>query len=199
MISVHSVAWCLAVLAASTGCTESGKTTPAQAADREDTRPAIVNAPRDGLDLWWMPTNQNDVGDGAEIKIKIDAVSAPGTSMMVATQTLAADGIPLHLHTFEEEVLYVVKGRGTVIVGDGEEVPVEPGSLLYVPQGNWHGVRNSDPNDRLEVLMVTTPAGPRGLAEFFRETGVPPGHPPINLSDEEILARFKEYGMEIPQ
>ncbi len=147
-----------------------------------------------------MPASSDDLGDGALINIKIDRVSVPYASMMVATQTLAADGIPVHLHTFEDELIYVVSGRGAAVVGDGrKEVPIKAGSVLYVPTGEWHGVSNADPEQRMEILLVTTPVGAGGLEDFFRKTGVRPGHPPLDLSEEEFLALFSQYGMELPE
>ncbi len=119
---------------------------------------------------------------------------------MIATQTLGASGIPVHLHTFENELLYVAAGKGSAIVGeDRREIPIEAGSVLYVPTGAWHGLRNEDPAQRVEVLVVTTPAEEGGLGDFFRAASVSPGHPPLNLPEAEFLALFSEYGMRLPE
>ncbi len=158
--------------------------------------PAVVSAPEEGLELLWAPMNKDDLDDAALIKIKIDRISVPYASMMVATQTLAPDGIPVHFHTFEDELIYVVGGQGAAIVGDDrKEIPIEAGSVLYVPTGEWHGVRNADPDEPMDILLVTTPVKAGGLEDFFRKTGVLPGHPPLGLSEEEFLAMFSKYGM----
>ena len=182
------------------GCTESSETSLQQKDARIDERPAVISAPEEGLELWYLPTSRDDLGEGALINIKIDRVSVPYTSMMVVTQTLAADGIPVHLHTFEDELIYVASGHGKAIVGDDrKEIPIEPGSVLYVPTGQWHGVSNADPDERMEVLVVTTPVSAGGLGDFFRKASVRPGHPPLDLSEEEFLALFSQYGMEVPE
>ena len=68
-------------------CTESSETSLQQKEARMDERPAVISAPAEGLELWWMPTSRDDLGEGALINIKIDRVSVPYASMMVATQT----------------------------------------------------------------------------------------------------------------
>ncbi len=82
----------------------------------------------------------------------------------LGTQRLPAGrGIPLHIHDGEDEVLYVVSGRGVGVVGRVER-EVVPGSLLYVPQGAWHGVRASED---VEILWVVSPPN---FAQYLRES-----------------------------
>ena len=137
------------------GCAASNNMSPR---DQSNQR-AVVLGPSEGTELWNQPSSQNAVGDGSVVTLKIDRVSVPYSGIMVAVQTLAADGIPVHAHTFEEELLYVVRGRGFAVVGEGrEEISLEPGSVVFVPPEEWHGIRNADPRDRMELLVVTTPS-----------------------------------------
>ena len=66
---------------------------------------------------------------------------------------------PQSPHT-EDELYYVVAGRGIVSVGD-ETRPVVPGSLVFVPASAPH--RFHDIAERLELLVMFGPAegGPR--------------------------------------
>jgi hypothetical protein len=50
----------------------------------------------------------------------------------------------------------------------------------------------------MDILLVTTPVKPSGLGDFFRFATVQPGHPPLNLPEEEFLKLVKKYGMEVP-
>ena len=185
--------------AVAAGCTESGETPRDRRAGQNDEHPVVARAPDEGEELWLQPTSRENLGEGALVNVKIDRISVPYTTMMVATQTLAASGIPVHLHTFEDEVIYVISGRGAAIVGnDHEEVPLEPGSVVYIPTGQWHGLRNADPNRRMEILLVTTPVTDGGFGDFFRNATVRPGHPPLDLSEEEFLGLISQYGMEVP-
>ena len=169
-------------------------------ASQEVEHPVVVRGPDEGEVRWFQPASSDDLGEGAIFNIKVDRISVPFARMMIATQTLGASGIPVHLHTFEDELLYVVAGEGAAIVGeDRREIPVETGSVLYVPTSAWHGLTNADPAQRMEVLVVTTPAHEGGLGDFFLEASVSPGHPPLNLPEAEFLALFSEYGMRLPE
>jgi mannose-6-phosphate isomerase-like protein (cupin superfamily) len=54
----------------------------------------------------------------------------------------------------EDEVYYVISGRGTINV-DGEDRPVEPGSLVFVAAGVKH--RFHDIDEDLRVLVFWAP------------------------------------------
>ena len=139
------------------------------------------------------------MGKGALLNVKIDRISVPYTNMMVATQKLAASGIPVHSHTWEDEVIYVIKGKGFAVVNEEQTaVPIETGSVLYIPMGTWHGLRNADAKDRMDAMLITTPVKPNGLGDYFRFASVEPGHPPLNLPEEEFLKLVRKYGMEVP-
>ena len=62
-------------------------------------------------------------------------------------------GIALHIHDAEDEALYVISGRGIGVVGEVER-EVVPGSLIYVPQGAWHGIQCLE---EMEVLWIVSP------------------------------------------
>jgi mannose-6-phosphate isomerase-like protein (cupin superfamily) len=159
----------------------------------------VAVGPKDGVERWLGPDSADDLGAGARIVIKVDRISVPATSMMVAEQRLAASGIPVHAHVWEDEVIYILSGRGAAIVGpDQQEVPVEQGTTLYIPMGSWHGLVNDSETERMEALFVTTPVREGGLGDFFRNAGVKPGHPPMNIPPEEFVALLEQYGMVLP-
>jgi mannose-6-phosphate isomerase-like protein (cupin superfamily) len=161
--------------------------------------PIVAVGPGEGVVRWANPDSAAVLGSGALLNVKIDRLSVPHTTMMVATQKLAASGIPVHIHKWEDEVIYVIKGRGfAVINAEQTPVPIETGSVLYIPLGEWHGLKNVDPKDPMDVLLVTTPVKPNGLGDFFRFATVQPGHPPLNLPEAEFLKLVRQYGMEVP-
>lgn len=57
----------------------------------------------------------------------------------VVTFPPRSESIP-HTHANEEEVLYVLAGHGA-LVSDGNPIPLEPGSFVFVPPGVGHFVR----------------------------------------------------------
>ena len=161
--------------------------------------PIVAVGPDAGVVRWLQPDSATVLGAGALLHIKIDRISVPYTTMMVATQKLAASGIPVHSHTWEDEILYIIKGHGFAVINEDQtRLPIATGSVLYVPIGAWHGLQNADPKEPMDVLLVTTPVKPNGLGDFFRFATVQPGHPPLNLPEEEFLMLVRQYGMEVP-
>ena len=185
----------VAVLA---GCGETGRAADELAAVT-DRIPSTVIGPEGGEVRWYLPESANELGDGAEVRILVDSESVPHARLGAFVQTTGASGIPVHAHTWQAEILYVISGRGVALVGDGtEEVPLEPGSLVYVPDRSWHGVRNTDSDDRLKILLITNPPDGDALAGFFRNATTRPGEPPLDLSMEDVVALIETYGMELP-
>lgn len=159
----------------------------------------VAIGPDEGIERWLGPDAADDLGAGARIVIKVDRISVPATSLMVAEQRLAASGIPVHAHVWEDEVIYILSGHGAAIVGpDQQEVPVEKGTTLYIPMGSWHGLANASQTERMEALFVTTPVKEGGLGDFFRDATVKPGHPPMDLPLEELVELLEQYGMILP-
>jgi quercetin dioxygenase-like cupin family protein len=170
-------------------------------APAEERLPATVVGPEGTEVRWLMPASEDDLGGGIQARLMVDYTTVPHASMGAFVITSGATGILVHAHVMQAEVIYVISGHGVALTGeDGQdEVRVEPGSVLYVPEGAWHGFRNDDPDDRLEVLIITRPTHEGGLADFFRNAGTRPGEATLGLSYEEFIARLTQYGMEVPR
>ena len=104
----------------------------------------------------------------------IDVMFAPDRVRMdhpigLGTQTVAPGGhVREHLHDRNEEVIYVVSGRGRAVL-DGEPHPMVPGSAFFIGKNRRHMfVNESDQPLRFVWLIV-----PNGLEDFFRQIGRP--------------------------
>ncbi len=62
----------------------------------------------------------------------------------------------LHAHAGMDKVYQVIEGKGLFLL-EGEEVPMQTGALLVVPEGAAHGIRNTGA-ERLLVLAILAPA-----------------------------------------
>jgi quercetin dioxygenase-like cupin family protein len=62
-----------------------------------------------------------------------------------------------HVHPNQDEVFFCVEGHGAITFADREDVPIERGSVVFVPAGIRHGVATGD-RSRL-VLMFTKGPG----------------------------------------
>ncbi|NIN53609.1 MAG: cupin domain-containing protein [Nitrososphaeria archaeon] len=60
-----------------------------------------------------------------------------------------------HSHEKEEEIFYIVSGRGKVIVGD-EECKIDAGSCIYIPKNTVHQLINTG-DETLKVLAICSP------------------------------------------
>ena len=61
-----------------------------------------------------------------------------------------------HRHEKNVEVIYFLKGNGTIQVGD-ERANVEPGTAVFVPSGMEHITTNNSSEDMQFVYMFSPP------------------------------------------
>ena len=71
---------------------------------------------------------------------------------------------PVHAHPDCEQVYVVVAGRGRMIVG-GQEQDVRAGTLVFVPPGTEHAIRNPGPGTFVYV-SATSPPFPMPEGQF---------------------------------
>lgn len=103
------------------------------------------------------------------------------------TELPAGSDIIIHRHDITEEILYIHKGSGTLIVGD-EEIHVEEGATVYVPRGTYHGMQPQEGD--MTIAFVSTPPD---LVNFFRALGWHEGDEPKVLTPEEIQLLEQRY------
>ncbi len=148
-----------------------------------------------------LQSGEGDVRDlrpparSGRVVIKVDPARSKSARMAMGTQLIEAGGlIPVHLHEQQDEILFVLSGRGTAVI-EGERIPVDAGATLFVPEGVWHGVENTG-HEVLHLLWVITPPG---LEAMFRDISVPPGAPGTPMSQEEFVALARRHGMRLRQ
>ena len=99
-----------------------------------------------------------------------------------------------HQHGTEQELLFFFEGTGKVLV-NGEEYPVQPGTMVYAGQHNAHKIINDTDQD-LKMMWLLSPGG---LEDFFegigrpRAAGEPAPEPfprPDNVSEIEANTVF---------
>lgn len=81
--------------------------------------------------------------------------------------------IVLHYHP-EEELYYIISGTGTVTLDD-EEVPVGPGTAVYIAPNVVHGQRPTGNEPLYMVAVVTPPFKPGSAPVLVEKKSTEPG------------------------
>ena len=104
--------------------------------------------------------------------------------------------VPLHAHSREEEIWYVLEGEIVFTIGD-ETHTAGPGTYAYIPRGVAHTFQVRSATARWFGFGI-----PAGLDQWFFETGTPAESltlppPPDGPPDvAAIVASLQAYGTE---
>jgi mannose-6-phosphate isomerase-like protein (cupin superfamily) len=104
--------------------------------------------------------------------------------------------VPLHVHTHEDEIWYVLEGEIRFIIGEETKIG-GPNSFVCIPRGVPHTFQVLSETARW--FGVGTPAG---LDEWFFETGEPalaltlPPAPTAPPNVDLIVSSLKRYGTD---
>lgn len=102
---------------------------------------------------------------GGPLSVKVASAVVGGAYTVLEFHLPPGGGAPLHVHTREDEILYVLGGALTV--GAREQVlRAEMGATVWLPKGEAHFFRNE--GEATCRLLIT--AVPGGLDEYFAET-----------------------------
>jgi quercetin dioxygenase-like cupin family protein len=147
-------------------------------------------------DFEGLVVNENDgeafrLRDGrAVVKIKISKRQGV-TSMSVLTSSVpTSDAIHVHKHLNEDEIFFIRQGSGLFTLGDKEH-SVSAGSIIFIPKGIWHGLKNTGTEEITTVFGYS----PAGFEDFFRELGTAKDKPFVEKSADERKAIAKKWGM----
>jgi quercetin dioxygenase-like cupin family protein len=143
-----------------------------------------VSAQQDAF--WWQ---------GSLMRIKARAEDTGGVLGLVEGSFYQGFGPPLHVHSREDEALYVLEGQIRFRQGDNEFV-AGPGTWVWGPRGVPHAFKVE--SERARALVIVTPGG---FERMFEEGGVPAGEsaepPQQNYDPEAAIAISKRFGFEV--
>jgi mannose-6-phosphate isomerase-like protein (cupin superfamily) len=107
-------------------------------------------------------------------------------------------GPPLHVHSREEEGLYILEGEITLTIGD-KRLVASAGMFANMPVGTTHSFKNGSSKPAKMLISIA----PGGLEKMFFEFGVPlpegstTAMPPTEEEIDKLLAVAPKYGIEI--
>lgn len=99
--------------------------------------------------------------DGSNAEVVVSHADSGGEYAVVRWHVKPGGEPPLHTHTLEDEMVYVVDGQITAVVGD-TEVSVGPGAFAALPRDVPHTIRVD--SESATVLLTLIPAG---VERFF--------------------------------
>ena len=71
-----------------------------------------------------------------------------------------------HKHPVQDEIFYVVEGKGIITFEGRDDIPVKPGSVVFTPSGVVHGVKTTH-SDRLILMLIKGPGITAKTARHF--------------------------------
>jgi quercetin dioxygenase-like cupin family protein len=93
---------------------------------------------------------------GSSIELKVESSQSGGDYGAVQWTVRAGEEPPLHTHSREDELVYVVQGQLIAHVGDAR-VEVGPGAYAALPRGVPHTIKVV--GDQATLLVTFVPAG----------------------------------------
>ena len=120
---------------------------------------------------------------GIMVTIKADSRMTGGAYAVFEDLVLPGQGMRLHVHTREDETLYVVEGELQVVLGD-QTYMAQVGDFAHMARGTPHRFQNvSDKPARMFMSY-----SPGGFEQFFLDVGRPvvdPDAPPPETTPED--------------
>src|SRR5205809_1951436 len=75
----------------------------------------------------------------------------------------------VHGHPDNEQIYVIVRGRGVMQVAD-EMQEVSEGTLVYIPPGAAHAIKNTSDTPLVFLSATSPPFNPKELSEYFAYT-----------------------------
>jgi quercetin dioxygenase-like cupin family protein len=127
---------------------------------------------------------------GQTITEKVVSEDSDGLYYIVRQTSAPGSGVPPHVHTLEDEIVFINAGEYEVFL-DGKVSKVGGGTILNFPRGIYHGYRAVGASG--DMTWVVTPGA--SFQAFFRELATfPPGPPDFKRLD----ALHAKHGITMP-
>ncbi|MEM7374059.1 MAG: cupin domain-containing protein [Bacteroidota bacterium] len=125
---------------------------------------------------------------GVEITGKVLSEETQGAYSVILTETPPDGGPPMHLHQYEDELFYVLKGSYAFYYGD-KQILAQQGDFIHLPRGIPHRFVNRDSVTGITMNTIT----PGGFERFFEDIAKVSG---TNRPSREVIDSIaNRYGV----
>jgi len=119
---------------------------------------------------------------GLRMTIKIDPVNGGSKRLLVGTEDLPpGKSIPVHKHSHCDEVLILLQGKGTAILGEKRR-EVSAGAIIFIPEEEWVGLENTG-QETIRIVFIFSELG---FDQYLRATSVPDGEEVKPFTPKEL-------------
>jgi quercetin dioxygenase-like cupin family protein len=124
---------------------------------------------------------------GSDTLVKLTGADTAGQLSMFVVTANPGDGVPMHTHTREDELFYVLEGRVRFDTG-GTSTVAGTGATAFLPRSVPHAwwVEGDQP---AKVIIMTLPGT---FDAFFAEIACPPGERPDMAA---VVRTCERYGI----
>ncbi|WP_116124311.1 cupin domain-containing protein [Lewinella sp. IMCC34183] len=122
---------------------------------------------------------------GSEVTLKLTGADTYGFLTMLEDHNAPGVGIPLHVHTREDEVFRVLEGQVEFVLGE-ETMVLGAGDVAFAPRNIPHSWRVVGDKPARSIML----ANPSGIEFMFEELGKLTGGPPDLSKVAEICGRY---------
>jgi quercetin dioxygenase-like cupin family protein len=131
------------------------------------------------------PAPLNAVGE--EMLVKARGLDTGGSFALFHLTAPPMTRPPLHLHTREDELWYVLEGKLVFQLAD-RRIEADAGTTIFAPRGTVHAYQNFDQQAARLLIMVT----PAGTDQFFEvlSAGTPEGGLPDFAFIQSLDAKY---------
>jgi quercetin dioxygenase-like cupin family protein len=123
-------------------------------------------------------------GNGVSVDPTMKASRDATGGALSVFETTVDDGPPLHVHTHEDESIYVLEGEVSVRCGE-ETLQAPAGSFVFLPRGTAHCFWSAGAPARVLLMAV-----PGGIEDYFAEINAA-------TTDEERGRIGERYGIRV--
>lgn len=108
----------------------------------------------------WQAHSEERVHDGANPNLSwqflVDASKHQNEGLSMGCLRLpVGECLPLHHHD-EQEIYYILKGKGEILMSDSELRPIAEGDGIYIPKSIPHGLKNTGDIDLMFLWVFPT-------------------------------------------
>lgn len=129
--------------------------------------------------------------DGVQWTVLVAGDLTDGRFAVIEAHERRGDGPPRHMHSHEDEFIYVLQGQVT-FERDGERHIAQPGMWLFLPRGSQHRFSVDSTEARLLVMLA-----PAGIESWLRDLRLPEPATADPNTIEQLVSTAARYGVAI--